>query len=42
MKAAENESNYLQDRFEVLPASEDSAILLLEDLLDSFERMADE
>ncbi len=42
MDAAERESLYLQDRFEVLPASEDSAILLLEDLLDSFERLADE
>lgn len=42
MKAAEDEANYLQDRFEVLPASEDSAVLLLEDLLDSFERVADE
>lgn len=42
MKAAEDEANYLQDRFDVLPASEDSAVLLLEDLLDSFERVADE
>lgn len=42
MLAAENETNYLQDRFDVLPASEDSAILLLEDLLDSYERVADE
>ncbi|MEQ9408244.1 MAG: TolC family protein [Fuerstiella sp.] len=42
MSAAENESRYLQDRFEVLPAAEDSAVLLLEDLLDSFERLADE
>ena len=42
MSAAENESRYLQDRFEVLPAAEDSATLLLEDLLDSFERLADE
>jgi len=42
MEASENESRYLKNRFEVLPASEDSAILLLEDLLDSFERLADE
>lgn len=42
MKAAENEMMYLQDRFDVLPAAEDSAILLLEDLLDSYERIADE
>lgn len=42
MKAADNESRYLTDRFEVLPAAEDSATLLLEDLLDSFERLADE
>lgn len=42
MRAAENETAYLQDRFDVLPASEDSAILLLEDLLDSYERVADE
>lgn len=42
MKASDNESRYLQDRFEVLPAAEDSATLLLEDLLDSFERLADE
>ena len=42
MMAANQESNYLADRFSVLPAAEDSATLLLEDLLDSFERMADE
>lgn len=42
MMAAEQESRYLADRFTVLPASEDSATLLLEDLLDSFERLADE
>ena len=42
MEASVNESRYLKNRFEVLPASEDSAILLLEDLLDSFERLADE
>ncbi|MEO1983204.1 MAG: TolC family protein [Fuerstiella sp.] len=42
MSAAENETAYLRDRFEVLPMVEDSATLLLEDLLDSFERLADE
>lgn len=42
MMAAEQESRYLADRFTVLPAAEDSATLLLEDLLDSFERLADE
>ncbi|MCA9034039.1 MAG: TolC family protein [Planctomycetaceae bacterium] len=42
MVAAQNETNYLKDRFEVLPDAEDSAILLLEDLLDGFERLADE
>lgn len=42
MSAAENETAYLRDRFNVLPMVEDSATLLLEDLLDSFERLADE
>jgi hypothetical protein len=42
MSAAENETAYLRDRFDVLPMVEDSATLLLEDLLDSFERLADE
>lgn len=42
MLAADRESRYLMDRFEVLPSAEDSATLLLEDLLDSFERLADE
>lgn len=42
MSAAQTETNYLKDRFDVLPLSEDSAILLLEDLLDGFERLADE
>lgn len=42
MNAAQNEASYLQDRFDVLPMSESSAILLLEDLLDAFERVADE
>jgi outer membrane protein TolC len=42
MIAEQNEASYLQDRFEVLPLSEDSPVLLLEDLLNSFERLADE
>ncbi|MEZ6126459.1 MAG: hypothetical protein R3C49_25335 [Planctomycetaceae bacterium] len=42
MMAADQEAGYLLDRFTVLPASEDSATLLLEDLLDSFERRTDE
>ncbi|MFO0427815.1 MAG: TolC family protein [Planctomyces sp.] len=42
MEAAQNETNYLSDRFDVLPMAEESAILLLEDLLDGFERLADE
>ena len=41
MSAAQNEASYLQDRFDVLPMAEDSATLLLEDLLDVFERVAD-
>jgi outer membrane protein TolC len=42
MVAAQNETDYLQDRFTVLPMAEDSAVLLLEDLLDGFERLSDE
>ncbi|HQX49784.1 MAG TPA: TolC family protein [Planctomycetaceae bacterium] len=42
MVAAQNEVAYLQDRFDVLPAIEDSSMLLLEDLLNGFERLADE
>ncbi len=42
MTAAQNETNYLKDRFDTLPMAEDSAILLLEDLLEGFERLADE
>lgn len=42
MFAAQNEVSYLQDRFEVLPMAEESSMLLLEDLLDGFERLADE
>ncbi len=42
MLAAQNEVSYLQDRFEVLPLVEESSMLLLEDLLDGYERLADE
>ena len=42
MSAASQESSYLKDRFQVFPEAEDSATLLLEDLLASFERLADE
>jgi outer membrane protein TolC len=42
MSAAENEVNYLQDRFAVLPMVEESSMLLLEDLLDGYERLTDE
>lgn len=42
MVAAQNEVSYLQDRFDVLPMVEESSMLLLEDLLDGFERLADE
>lgn len=42
MLAAQNEVSYLQDRFSVLPMVEESSMLLLEDLLDGYERLADE
>lgn len=42
MLAAQNEVSYLQDRFNVLPMVEESSMLLLEDLLDGYERLADE
>lgn len=42
MVAAQNEVSYLQDRFNVFPNVEESSILLLEDLLDGYERLADE
>ncbi|MEZ6061184.1 MAG: TolC family protein [Planctomycetaceae bacterium] len=42
MSAARDEAEYLQDRFDVLPMVEDSATLLLEDLLAAYERLADE
>jgi outer membrane protein TolC len=40
--AAGNEVVYLQDRWDHLPDPNESAILLIEDLLDAQERLADE
>ena len=42
MVAAGNETNYLIDRWQTLPGLDDSATLLLEDLLDSQTRLVDE
>ena len=42
MQASSQETEYLVDRWRTLPNIDDSATLLLEDLLDSQERMADE
>ncbi len=42
MAAAEKEHDYLIDRWQTLPGMDDSVTLLLEDLLDSQERLADE
>ena len=42
MVAADRETNYLIDRWQTLPEVSDSVTLLLEDLLDSQERLADE
>ncbi len=42
MVAADNETKYLVARWQALPGLDDSATLLLEDLLDSQERLADE
>ena len=42
MLAASNESNYLADRWETLPDENDSVPQILESLLDSQERLADE
>jgi outer membrane protein TolC len=42
MVAAANETNFLIDRWQTLPGVDDSVTLLLEDLLDSQERQADE
>lgn len=41
MTALTDEANYLQDRFSTLPGVDDSAMLLLENLLDAQERVAD-
>lgn len=40
--AAGNEVRYLQQRWDILPNPEESAILLIEDLLDAQERLANE
>ncbi len=40
--AAEREVAYLQQRWELLPDPNESAVLLIEDLLDAQERLADE
>ena len=40
--AAQNEVAYLQQRWEFLPDPNESAVLLIEDLLDAQERLADE
>lgn len=42
MAAARRETNYLLDRWQTLPELNDSVTLLLEDLLDSQERLADQ
>ncbi|TWT78953.1 Outer membrane efflux protein [Planctomycetes bacterium CA13] len=42
MQAAQNEANYLNDRWRVLPNENDSAAQLLENLLDAQERVADD
>ena len=42
MIAAQNEAEYLLDRWHVMPGLDDSAAILLEDLLDAQERLADE
>ena len=40
--AANREVNYLEQRWELLPDPNESAVLLIEDLLDAQERLADE
>ena len=42
MSAAQNEVAFLQDQFTALPMIDDSTMLLLEDILDGYERLADE
>ncbi len=39
--AAETESSYLEDRWKILPGADRSTTLLLEDLLDAQQRLAD-
>jgi hypothetical protein len=40
--AVTDEADYLFDRWNTLPGTDDSAVLLLENLLDAQERVADE
>ena len=40
--ASENEVNYLRQRWELLPDPNESPVLLMEDLLDAQQRLADE
>ena len=42
MVAAANETDYLEDRWQVLPGADDSTILLLENLLDAQDRLLEE
>ena len=42
MVASQNEASYLTDRWQTLPDESDSVTLLLENLLDAQERLADE
>ena len=42
MVAANNESEYLTDRWQTLPGINDSVTQLIENLLDAQERLADE
>ena len=42
MLAAQKESSFLTDRWETLPEENDSVVLLLENLLDAQERLAEE
>ena len=41
MVAVTDEADYLFDRWKALPGADDSAMLLLENLLDAQERVAD-
>ena len=42
MVASENEAQYLEERWKVLPGNDQTISFLLEDLLDAQERVADE